>query len=255
MPSKIGQNNFEAILALKNEKTIEHTTDGEIAQILASIYVLIGLRANHIPTKEQGLFYIDFIRRNFNTRKPREISIAFELAVLGKLDIDDANPYDQFTMEYFSKIMNGYRKWFNEQAQNYKQPEPQQIEYKMTDQEKHDDIAEYLQRKNININFIPVYLYNWMEQLNYFKLSIEEKKEVFNRAAKLHQQQLRKEAEQSGNYKEINKFINQLEKGLTHLEQSEKENIRNLARKMVVFDYIKKYQYDQENGCQPQNNH
>ena len=42
-----------------------------------------------------------------------------------------------------------------------------------------------------------------------------------------------------------------MEKGLTHLEQNEKENIRNLARKMVVFDYIKKYQHDQENGCQP----
>ena len=240
---------------MKNDKSIEDTTNEEIVKILASNYVLIGLRPNHMPTKEQTLFYVDFIRRNFGKRKPREISIAFELAILGKLDIDDVKVYDQFTMEYFSKIMNAYRKWINDQASSVKQPEHKQIEYKMTNQEKHDDISEWLQKSNININFIPIYLYNWMVELGYINLTKDQKNEIFNRAITLHQQQLRSEAEQNGNYKEFNCFVKQLESGIQHINNSEKEIIRNLARKISVFEFIKKYQIDKKNGCQPQNDY
>jgi len=92
-------------------KTIFDAEPYEIGQRLAQIYIIVGLRTQHLPSKEIDLFIIQFIKKNYPTRKLDELVVAFEMGVKGDLDIDDVKVYDQFTIEYLCRIMNAYSSW------------------------------------------------------------------------------------------------------------------------------------------------
>jgi len=86
-------------------------SDQEISLGLSKIYLLVGLRPHHFPTMEEDLFLFTFIRNHFGRKTLSEMEYAFELAVTNQLDIDDIKVYDQFTPEYFARIMNAYKRW------------------------------------------------------------------------------------------------------------------------------------------------
>jgi hypothetical protein len=222
---------------------IEDASDKELSEKFVLIYWMIGLRPQHFPTAEQDQFLFNYIRVNFAKRTTSELVLAFDKAINGVLDIEEVKCYDQFTLEYFCRIFNAYRKWSYHIAKETTKPQ----EYKSlpmaetSEQEMREDINDYLQR-DLNINFIPPYLYDYLERLNIHKLSKDEKIAVFDKAKEYRKNQLKEDAgsyhkEDIANY---NYFCHKLENGFEK-DSQELFNLKNLAKKMAFIDYAKNY--------------
>ena len=69
--------------------------------------ILVGLRGNNLPTDEEKLVLINFIKTNFANQTIAEIKLAFELAVAGRFTVD-VKTYENFSCEYFARIVNAY---------------------------------------------------------------------------------------------------------------------------------------------------
>lgn len=220
---------------------IQDATDKELSERFVMIYWMIGLRPQHFPTAEQDKFLFNYIRSNFAKRTTTELVLAFDRAINGVLDIDEVKCYDQFTLEYFCRIFNAYRKWAYNLSKEVTKPQ----EYKSlpmtetTEQEMREDIEYYMGRE-LNIKFIPPYLYDYLERLNLHKLSKDEKIAVFDRAKNYRKHELKEFAqsfakEDIANY---NYFCHKLETGFEK-DSQELYNLKNLAKKMAFIDYAK----------------
>lgn len=223
-------------------KTIFDAEVHQIGQRLAKIYIIIGLRQQHLPSKEIDLFTIKFIKDNYPTRRLDELVVAFEMAVKGELDLDDVKVYDQFTIEYFCRIMNAYSKWIIKynasQVEKYVEPEVK----KLTDQEKMEEIDEWIQKEHINYNFLPLYLYDWMIEFKMIEHTEKEKIELFNRAIIIRTKELENQA-MNGDRQDRFYFSRFQDMKKTHFATITKEEeiaINNIYKKISVIETIKK---------------
>lgn len=110
MPSETG-NNFLSVI--KGEKIGQLQHIEPISQALRYCMVLVGLRANNLPSQEEKAVLIGFIRNNYGGHTAEEIKLAFTMAINGELGmaIEDVKCYENFSVLYFSSIMNAYREW------------------------------------------------------------------------------------------------------------------------------------------------
>jgi hypothetical protein len=221
-------------------KKIADATNKELAVEFSKVYFLIGLRPQHCPNEEQSKLIFDYIRFHYPVKTIKEIYLAFDLAIHGKYEVDH-KVFDQFTIEYFVRIFNAYRKYLVEMhkilQENTKLESPK-IEYKVNHHEEMEaEIEEFLQQKQIDFRFLPIYLYNYLERLNKISLSIEEKKEYYQKAIQYFKKQLQNE----NNYgimdsvREIKRFDKLLAED--SLTDDYKINLKDIAKRMVVFDY------------------
>ena len=60
------------------------------------------------PTNPEFQFLVDFIIKNYGIFKLKELGAAFELYVLGKLDVE--RNYGSFSPKFFGDVMNEYKK-------------------------------------------------------------------------------------------------------------------------------------------------
>jgi hypothetical protein len=220
---------------------IQDATDKQLSEKFVLIYWMVGLRPQHFPTAEQDQFLFNYLRSNFGSRTTTELVLAFDRAINGVLDVDDVKCYDQFTLEYFCRIFNAYRKWVFNLSKEIQKPE----EYKSlpmaetTEQEMREDIEYYL-KGDLNIKLIPPYLYDYLERLNIHKLSKEEKIAVFDKA-KIYRKFELKEFAQSydkGDIANYNYFCHKLETGFEK-DSQEMFHLKNLAKKMAFIYYAK----------------
>lgn len=84
--------------------------------------VLIGLRAQNYPGEVEKQILLNFIQEHYGGHTPAEIKLAFEMAILRKLDIDPVC-YENFSIGYFAGIMEAYRDWAREQVKLLPEPE------------------------------------------------------------------------------------------------------------------------------------
>ena len=220
---------------------IKDATDKELSERFTLIYWMIGLRPQHFPTPEQDKFLFSYIRDNFGSRTTTELILAFDRAINGVLDIDDVKCYDQFTLEYFCRIFNAYRKWVFNLSKEIQKPQ----EYKSlpmaetTEQEMREDIEYYL-KSDLNIKLIPPYLYDYLERLNIHKLSKDEKIAVFDKAITYRKFELKEFAQSydKGDIANYNYFCHKLETGFEK-DSQEMFHLKNLAKKMAFIYYAK----------------
>lgn len=88
---------------------------------------IVGIRESGMPTQIEFDFLKNFIRKNYAGNRVDEIEIAFDMAIAGKLDLgkDGAKCYENFSCEYFGRIMSAYRIWAeNEYKFIQSKPEP-----------------------------------------------------------------------------------------------------------------------------------
>ena len=99
--------------------------------------LFVGLRGNNLPIEEEKYVLLKFIKSNFGNQTPQEIVLAFEYAVAGKFKID-AKCYENFSCEYFSRIMNAYIDFAREETKTVPKaieevaPTPSELDQKMT---------------------------------------------------------------------------------------------------------------------------
>jgi len=71
--------------------------------------VKVGLRKANMPTDEEQAVLAEFIMKYYGNYTTEQISEAFDLAITGQLPINDSGCYENFSCEYFGRIMAGYR--------------------------------------------------------------------------------------------------------------------------------------------------
>ena len=213
----------------------------EINQQLAKIYLLIGLRPQHFPTEFEIQFLIQYIKEHHGNKGIGELYFAFKLAVQDKLEIDNVNPYDQFSVIYFERIMIAYRNWKNKKfiQESQIREEPKMIEYKMTDAEKWEEINEWKNKDEINISFMPIYLYEWLEEFGEIMLDKDEKVAIYEKACQMYLDILRTEAERKSKWVEYNTYLNQYTKGFKSITGEYVPTLRNLSKRIATFNYLK----------------
>lgn len=119
-PSKTGDEG-KLELALRTV-FIKDASFEQVKEQLRLVMLKIGIRAQNLPNDLEKLILYQHIVENFSGNKLDEIKLAFDMAIGGKLDIEEKEIpcYENFSCLYFSKIMNAYRKW---SAQAYRQVE------------------------------------------------------------------------------------------------------------------------------------
>ena len=223
-------------------KLISDCDANEINQQLAKIYLIIGLRPQHFPTEFETQFLISYIKEHHGNKGIGELFFSFQLAVQDKLEIENVNPYDQFSVIYFERIMIAYRSWKNKKfiEESQIREEPKMIEYKMTDAEKWEEINDWKSKDEINIRLLPIYLYEWLEEFGEIMLDKEEKVGIYEKACAMYLDILRTEAERKSKWIEYNTYLNQYTKGFKSITGEYVPTLRNLSKRIAVFNYLKK---------------
>jgi hypothetical protein len=108
------------------EKRIASCTVEEIKQAIRYTAVIIGLRAENYPTKDDVAILVTYIQKYYPGHTPAEIRLAFELAIDGKIECE-VKHYENFSVMYFSGVMNAYRKWAKDEVKQI----PEQVEQKL----------------------------------------------------------------------------------------------------------------------------
>jgi hypothetical protein len=134
LPSEIFKGSANQIIKAQSAINIRNRTDEEIKQVLRLAMLMVGLRGSNMPTDEEKYVLLAFIKSNYGNQTPEEIAIAFEMAVAGKLNTD-CKCYENFSCEYFGRIMNAYIEYARQETKNVKKPEPEIIKPVPTDDE------------------------------------------------------------------------------------------------------------------------
>lgn len=145
-PSKNG----ELVKAVAELKIYQLSNIGELESCLRYCMLLVGIRANNLPSQEEKAILIRHITKHYSGHTVAEIRLAFEKAIAGELDLssDDVKAYENFTPVYFSQIINSYRRWsvqeYNQHAKEIEVPPPVKI---MSQEELDDGAREDVERQ------------------------------------------------------------------------------------------------------------
>ena len=129
----LGSGNAIAIQQAQCAINLRVRNEEDIKQALRYSMLLVGLRGSNLPTEEEKFVLTNFVKSNFGNNTCEEIKLAFEMAVAGKLNVD-AKCYENFSCEYFGRIMSAYKEYARQEIKNLpKAVEPEKE--KMNDQE------------------------------------------------------------------------------------------------------------------------
>ncbi len=180
----------EQLLQAKQGQTLRVTNEKDLKQVLRYSMLLVGLRANNMPTEEESFVLINFIQTNFANVTIAEIKLAFDMAVSGKLGID-AKCYENFSCEFFGRIMARYLEFSAEETRIISQrvvedeplPKPSQEQLKAQAIINANDYAHSL----ANDKKFKWYegglssLYDIAKETKILRLSGEEKQEIWSK--------------------------------------------------------------------------
>lgn len=81
-----------------------------IREVVGMILVKLGIREHNLPTGLEMEVLVNHIHDNYGRFTIEEVKLAFDLAIMNKLDCD-ANPYEVVSCRYVSVVMEAYRVW------------------------------------------------------------------------------------------------------------------------------------------------
>jgi hypothetical protein len=190
-PSKTGNVTADVILQAQSTQSLRLRNEEDIKQVLRYAMVLVGLRGNNMPTEEEKFVLLNFIRSNFGNQTPEEIKLAFDWAVSGKLGID-AKCYENFSCEYFGRIMKAYIDYARQETITVAQVEevvkeiPSDADLKIAAINSANMYAQEMMRcqeRNIKMNWIAGglhVLYDYIVKFGIYEASLEDKQRVYN---------------------------------------------------------------------------
>jgi len=170
--------------------TLRVSDENDLKQVLRYSMLLVGLRANNMPTEEEKFVLINFIKTNFANVTIAQIKLAFDMAVAGKLQVD-AKCYENFSCEFFGRIMAKYLEFSAEETRIISQrvvedeslPKPSQEELKaqaiINANDYADKLANDAKFKWYNGGLSA--LYDIAKETSILRLSLEEKQEIWDK--------------------------------------------------------------------------
>jgi len=171
-------------------QTLRVSDENELKQVLRYSMLLVGLRANNMPNDEEKFVLINFIKTNFANITIAQIKLAFDMAVAGKLGVD-AKCYENFSCEFFGRIMATYLQFSAEETRIIAQrkvedeplPKPSDAELKAQAIASANMYAEQLANDK-KFKWIAGglnYLYDVAKETNILRISNEEKQEIWSK--------------------------------------------------------------------------
>lgn len=241
------QNGTTDIVKILFAKKITDATDGEIQDRLLKTFLLVGLRMQHYPDKLHNQFLINYIRKEYGHKTLDELQLAFELAIKQELDIDDCKVYDNFSIEYLVRIMNGYRLWLIAENKKLVKMDDIEVDVVITERDKLNDIDTYLNRTDLNLrnlHYIPLYIYDYMIELKLLNQSDKQKSIMYKRCLQLFEEKLSIKASslESSDVQDYNRFMKQKAVGFIDISDDFVFQIEYMYKRLSVLDYIKNYQ-------------
>ena len=200
------------------------------------IYLLIGLRKTQFPAREEDVFNVTFIKKNYGHKTINEIIEAFELAVTGKLDVD-VKHYDQFTLPYFCRIMDAYRIFNNERILATPPPKLKEIAYQMTDEERLNEIEEW-RKKDYDFKILPLYLYDWLLKYSLHAITDDLKADYYQRAVRVHENELRRNFELFGEKQPYADYLKLKANNFEKISDKDLNTITNIFKRIFINEYL-----------------
>lgn len=170
------------------------------------------------------------------------IHLAFEMAISGKLGID-SNCYENFSCQYFSKILEAYRSWAKKELPAAESPGPALQLAGPKESLSNFAMLRWLAleiryiRTGKPWEFIPEELYDFLDKKGAIQASKEEKYQYLHKATLRRAGQLEKEAMGSKHAQEYyQRFKRMMIKGC--LYGLEAERVKTMAKKLLFFDLV-----------------
>lgn len=231
--------------ALKETKIFSADLE-DIKKALRLIMIKVGLREQNWPANEEKAVLIHHILNEYRGHTVTEIVLAFDMAFARKLDLSerDIPCYENFSCEYFSKIMNAYRKWAKEEYEQIQHETHGLIENRedltMEGMTKwFDEVSAKIKSGSLIVELVPPMLYDWMDKNGNISKTGPEKWEYLNRAVNYRQSKLKEavdNADTATNRHNLSEFMRMKAAGC--FEGSEITYLKNLAKQMILFETI-----------------
>ena len=203
----------EFVAALHEQKVRDANIE-RLKEVLRLIMLKVGLRAQNMPNDEEKAVLLSHIISNYGTHTPKEILLAFEMGMAGKLDVE-MTTYENFSCLYFSNVMNAYRGWAKQTHRQVVKEVPPQIEHKEDLSEQ--AMSDWYQQVSkdltggMDLQMLPIMLYDWLDKKGKFNVDAKTKYAYMDKAAKMLKEQ------------EI---------------EPEMEKVKNLAKRIILNNYI-----------------
>ena len=176
----VGNPDVATLSAALDSLPVKKCTPEEISGVLRLVFVKTGLRAANLPSQIEKQVLIDFIYRNYGNHKLQEVNLAFDLAIMDKLDVD-SNHYENFTCKYFASIMKAYRIWAAPRHEEATKKPVLMIEAKkeLTLEEWMDLIES---ARSYQLEAIPTMIYDYLHRTGVIILNTDQKHELLKRS-------------------------------------------------------------------------
>ena len=239
-PLKTGS--VELSAAISGNRISESTVE-VLKESLRYAMLLVGMRAANLPNEEERFVLINFIVKNYGLHTAEEIRLAFDMAISGKLELgkDGAKAFENFSCEYFSRIMNAYRKWSIEEIKYIKPLTENLLPAPPVDWGVEWEDLKSRSKNRIDKIIIGLPIYEWLVKENILKLSIQEKENILSRARLELKEELENEAMPSSkidlanlmekNWKENGRILHRVQIKAKIL------SVRDLLRKISIEEF------------------
>lgn len=121
-------------LIKSNPKIRELTEFKPLREVIGKCFIKAGLSFENYPTENERMVLENFIIGCYGGYMLEEISLAFDLAITGKLGAVDTNCYQNFSCQYLGRIMHAYHIWRMKQIAK-SQKSADEIPDQMTDEQ------------------------------------------------------------------------------------------------------------------------
>lgn len=226
-----------------NNNPIKKSTVEELKQVLRLVMVKVGLRAQNFPNDAEKQVLLEHVISQYGNHTPEEIKLAFDMAIIGKLEIDEkqVSCYENFSCLYFSNIMNAYRRWARETHSQLKKDFPKMIAEQtiLTDEDKAEWICEWKSMPEINIELIPLLFYEFLDSKKILRITNEQKWKYTELATQFIKTKLMEELPLCKTNEAIRNLARFEQQAKDGFEKEFKGRILNRAKRLIVFDYLK----------------
>lgn len=223
-----------------NDGRISGGSIDDLKGTVKQIMVKVGLRAANWPKDEEKAVLLSHILAHYGNHTHQELLLAFDMAIGGLLDVE-ANCYENFSCLYFAGIMNAYREWSTEAYLHVSKSPPKALPKPKEDisDEGMSKWLDELKGQRMPVIFLPLQLYVWLIKTGRLKPTIRQKWEYMEKAVAYQQGKLIQACDEvmnQENRQALSEF-NRM-KAAGEFEGAVADQLRNLAKKMILFDYL-----------------
>ena len=203
----ITPDNLVLLLARAEGVRIRDLNNDEVVDGLGKCFDVIilslGIRTKPLPALAEKM--IRFIRYHYAGLFVNDIELAFDLALVGKLNVDVSKHYQSFDLVFLTSVLNAYMAYRRELLMRPKQARKGQAlldapdKVRLNKEEFHRTIIEFycnfIEKKNVPPGhyFINT-CFEYLESNGLFEIALDRKNEIFSQAKELADLRLREEA-------------------------------------------------------------